>query len=107
MVFKSLLAKSYMGAISKDREQIILYYHSENSRGKLTFAYVVSSKNYILTIYITKITLGALNVLKCGMVWTSKELILLIRTIRIPGQNLEKGICKWWRMKIYKYLKPV
>lgn len=47
-----------MGVISTDKNEIKLYYHSENSLGKQTHAYVASSDKKILAIDIaqTKVT---------------------------------------------------
>lgn len=47
-----------MGVISTDENEIKLYYHSENSLGKQTHAYVQSTDKKILTIDIaqTKVT---------------------------------------------------
>lgn len=43
-----------MGVISTDDNEIKLYYHSENSLGKQTNAYVQASNKKILTIDISK-----------------------------------------------------
>ncbi|WP_289039103.1 hypothetical protein [uncultured Zobellia sp.] len=43
-----------MGVISKDKKKITLYYNSENSIGKQTYAYVESADEDILAIDISK-----------------------------------------------------
>ncbi|CAM3513527.1 arsenate reductase family protein [Zobellia roscoffensis] len=43
-----------MGVISKDKKKITLYYNSENTIGKQTYAYVESADEDILTIDISK-----------------------------------------------------
>lgn len=43
-----------MGVIATDKRQITLYYHSETSIGKQTYAYVKSSEKEILAIDIAK-----------------------------------------------------
>ncbi len=43
-----------MGVISTDNNEIKLYYHSENSLGKQTYAYVQSTDKKILAIDISK-----------------------------------------------------
>ncbi|MBC8770049.1 hypothetical protein H4O18_18765 [Arenibacter sp. BSSL-BM3] len=43
-----------MGIISKDKRKITLYYHSETSLGKQTYAYVETSRKHVLAIDIAK-----------------------------------------------------
>lgn len=43
-----------MGVISKEKRKITLYYHSNTSLGKQTYAYVESSTKHVLAIDIAK-----------------------------------------------------
>ena len=43
-----------MGSIATDKRQIILYYNSETSLGKQTYAYVQTSNKKILAVDISK-----------------------------------------------------
>lgn len=51
---KKIIKSKTMGVIAKDDQKITLYYNSETSLGKQTYAYVTSSDRKILAVDISK-----------------------------------------------------